>query len=95
MLLNSHRMLLPLRRNGHHMPDLKSEEVQAERKKRRAAEKEASRWRKKAAELQELVEELQQQQQQVTLLWHGLGLPLCIQAQPAGPGAFPWSPVAY
>lgn len=68
-----------MRRNGHHMPDLKSEEVQAERRKRRTAEKEASRWHKKAVELQELVEELQQQkqQQQVTLVSQNLGLPLC------------------
>ncbi len=46
------------------MPDLKSDEAQAERKKRRTAEKEASRWRKKAAELQELVEQMQQHSQQ-------------------------------
>ena len=50
------------------MPELKSDEAQAERKKRRTAEKEASRWRKKAAELQELVEQLQQHSQQPQLL---------------------------
>ena len=64
------------------MPDLKSDEAQAERKKRRTAEKEASRWRKKAAELQELVEQMQQHSQQPQVpLMQALHLPLSSQMQ--------------
>lgn len=51
-------------RNGHHMPELQNGELLTERKKRRAAEKEASRWRKKAMELQAQWEELEQHQEQ-------------------------------
>ena len=46
------------------MPELQNGELLTERKKRRAAEKEASRWRKKAVELQAQWEELEQHQEQ-------------------------------
>ena len=51
-------------RNGQFTAEHMIGEVPAERKKRKAAEKEASRWRKRAAELQAQLEDLQLQQQQ-------------------------------
>ena len=52
-------------RNGQFTAEHKNGELTAERKKRKAAEKEASRLRKRTAELQAQVEDLQLEQQQV------------------------------
>ena len=46
----------------------KNVELLAEKKKRKAAEKEASRWHRKAAELQAQVDKLEQHKQQVLIL---------------------------
>lgn len=46
----------------------KNVELLAEKRKRKAAEKEASRWHRKAVELQAQVDELEQQKQQVLIL---------------------------
>lgn len=46
----------------------KNVELLAEKRKRKAAEKEASRWHRKAAELQAQVDELGQQKQRVLIL---------------------------